>query len=46
MAEEKLSTASENHDDSTSMHHEHVGGCKHFDVSPKSPKADEADEQP
>ncbi len=46
MAEEKLSTASENHDDSTSMHHEHVGVANIFDVSPKTPKADEADEQP
>jgi hypothetical protein len=41
---EKLSTASLNHDDSNSMRHEHMGIASKSDVSPNTPKADEADQ--
>jgi hypothetical protein len=45
MAEkEKYSTPSLNHDDSNSMHHEHIGIASKSDVSPNTPKADEADQ--
>ena len=44
ITEEKLSTASLNHDDSNSMHHEHIGIASKSDVSPNTPKADEADQ--
>ena len=44
MTEEKLSTASLNHDDSNSVHHEHMGVANKSDVSPNTPKADEANQ--
>jgi hypothetical protein len=44
MREEKLSTASLNHDDSNSVHHEHTGVANKSDVSPNTPKADEVNQ--
>jgi hypothetical protein len=41
---EKHISASLNHDDSNSMHHEHIGIANKSDVSPNTPKADEADQ--
>jgi hypothetical protein len=38
------STTSINHDDSNSIHHEHIGVANKSDVSPNTPKADEADQ--
>jgi len=38
------STASLNHDDSNSVHHEHIGVANKSDVSPNTPKADEANQ--
>ncbi|MGA9317204.1 MAG: hypothetical protein WBV84_04025 [Nitrososphaeraceae archaeon] len=44
MTEEKLSTALLNHDDSNSVHHDHMGAANKSDVSPNTPKADEANQ--
>ena len=44
MAEEKHSNVSLNHNDSNSIHHEHMGVANKSDVSPNTPKADEADQ--
>jgi hypothetical protein len=38
------STASLNHDDGNSVHYEHMGVANKSDVSPNTPKADEANQ--
>jgi hypothetical protein len=41
--EEKFSTVSLNHNDSNSMHHEHIGAANKSDISPNTPTSDDAE---
>ena len=42
-SEEKFSATSTTQDDNGGIHHEHMGAANKSDVSPNTPKADEAD---